>query len=69
MIAGKLYHLCQDGILRLVVFPDDYPRILHHAHVSSNGYHSFGELTMQRILWEGFWWPTIKEDAITYVLQ
>ena len=24
---------------------------------------------MQRILWEGFWWPTLKEDAVTYVLQ
>ena len=69
MIAGQLYHLCQDGVFRLVVFPDDYPKILHQAHVSSNGYHSSGELTMQRILWEGFWWPTLKEDAITYVLQ
>ena len=54
MIVGQLYHLCQDGILQLVVCPDDYPKLLNQAHVSSNGYHSFGELTMQRILWDGF---------------
>ena len=61
--------LSQDGVLRLVVCLDDYPMILHKAHVFVNGYHSFGESTMQRILWEGFWWPTLKEDAVTYVLQ
>ena len=69
MIAGQLYHFCQDGVLRLVVCPDDYPGILHQAHVSINGYHSSGELTMQRILREGFWWPTLKEDVVTHVLQ
>ena len=37
MIAGQLYHLCQDGILRLVVCLDDYPNLLNQAHVASNG--------------------------------
>ena len=46
MIARQLYHLCQDGVLRLVVCPNDYPMILHQAHVSANGYHSFGKMTM-----------------------
>ena len=55
MIAGQLYHLCQDEVLRLVVCPDDYQRLLSQAHVSITGYHSSGKLTMQRILREGFW--------------
>ena len=69
MIAGQLYHLCQDEILKLVVYPDDYPKLLNQAHVSSNEYHSSRELTMQRILWDGFWWPTLKEDVATHVPQ
>ena len=69
MIAGQLYHLCQDEVLRLVVCPDDYQSLLSQAHVSITGYHSSGDLTMQRVLREGFWWPTLKEDAATYVFQ
>ena len=51
MIARQLYHLGQDGLLQLVA----YPMLLEHAHVSTTRYHSSGALTMQRILWEGFW--------------
>ena len=43
--------------------------ILKQAYVSWSAYHGSWELTMQQILWEGFWWPTLKEDVATYVLN
>ena len=68
LIAGQLYYLGYDGILRLVPLPDEYVRIMEYAHVSDTGIHASIKLTTHRILWAGFWWPTMKDDVVMYVL-
>lgn len=46
MIAGQLYYLGQDGILRLVACPNNYDILMKQAHVSSLRYHGSFKLTI-----------------------
>ena len=67
LIAGHLYYRDQDQVLKLVVCPEEYFQILRDAHVLSCGQHLGKDQTVRIVRWQGFWWPTLHEDAATYV--
>ena len=63
---GRLYYLGDDKILRLVVCPDNYHTIMSKSHVSSCGFHFSKDSTVRRISWQGYWWPTLREDVAKF---
>lgn len=63
LVYGKLYYLCDDKVMRLVACLEVYHIILAFAHVLTSGYHRNKKLTIQSVLWEGYQWPTLHEDA------
>ena len=67
LIAGHLYYRDQDSVLKLVVCPEEYFQILRDAHVLSCGQHLGKDQTVRIVRWQGYWWPTLHEDAATYV--
>ena len=69
LISCQFYYLMDDGILRLVVPPEHTLDILLCAHISAIGQHTSKEYTLCRVLWEGFWWPTMYEDTAKFVHQ
>ena len=66
LLAGRLYYLGDDKILRLVVCPNEYEAIMSQAHVSTCGFHFSKDSIVCRILWQGFWWPTLWEDVANF---
>ena len=67
MLAGRLYQLGQDGILRLCIEPFEQPHYLREAHITTGGLHMAGNQTVKRILWAGVWWPTLRTQTHEYV--
>ena len=67
MLAGRLYQLGQDGILRLCIEPFEQPHYLQEAHITTGGLHMAGNQTVKRILWAGVWWPTLRTETHKYV--
>jgi hypothetical protein len=65
LIAGSLYKLGADGILRCVV-EHERPIILEEAHDGIVGGNYAGKSTAQNILHAGLWWPTLHRDAKEY---
>jgi hypothetical protein len=66
LIAGNLYKLGADGILRRCVLEHERPMILEEAHDGIAGGHYAGRETAQNILCAGIWWPTLHKDAKEY---
>ena len=62
-----LYRQCKDGIFRRFVPKAEIPRILHHCHGSSYAWHFPTFKTVFKILQEGFWWPTMFQDAHAFI--
>ncbi|MCO5573602.1 hypothetical protein L7F22_027374 [Adiantum nelumboides] len=63
LIAGTLYKLGKDYILRRCAREDEYLYILQEAHMGVAGGHFSGELTARKVLQSGYWWPTLFKDA------
>ncbi|MCO5600414.1 hypothetical protein L7F22_054526 [Adiantum nelumboides] len=63
LIAGTLYKLEKDEILRRCAREDEYLYILQEAHMGVAGEHFSGELTTRKVLQSGYWWPTLFKDA------
>ena len=59
LLAGSLYYLGKDKVLRLVICPEEYQNIMRDAHISTCGLHIAIKGTVQRIAWQGYWWPTL----------
>jgi hypothetical protein len=66
LIAGSLYKLGADGILRRCVVEHERPTILAEAHDGIAGGHYAGKSIVQKILCVGLWWPTLHRDAKEY---
>ena len=45
----------------------NYNDSINEAHVSTEGIHVFAVQTTQRILLNGFWWPTLEKDVHKFV--
>ena len=63
LIAGQLYKLGLDEILRRYVLEHERRRILEEVHAGVAGGHYAGKLTAQKVLTVGLWWPTVHKDA------
>ena len=57
----------QDRILRLCIKPSDYPHHLARAHQNTSRIHLSGQQTAQSLFRLGVYWPTVHEDAHTFV--
>ena len=66
LIAGQLYNMGPNEILRICVLEHEKPLILAEAHAGVAGGHYIGKATAQNILIAGLWWPTIHKDAKEY---
>ncbi|MCO5606432.1 hypothetical protein L7F22_060620 [Adiantum nelumboides] len=63
LIAGTLYKLGKDDILRRCAREDEYLYILQESHMGVVGGHFSGELTARKVLQSGYWWLTLFKDA------
>jgi hypothetical protein len=66
LIAGHLYKMGPDEILRRCVMEAERPLILTEAHEGIAGGHYAGKETAQKVLRAGLWWPTLHRDAKDY---
>ena len=66
LIAGKLYKMGPDEILRRCVLEHEKPLILAEAHSGAARGHYAGKDTAQKILTTGLWWPVIHKDTREY---
>ena len=67
LISGRLYKQESDKVLHLCADLEDYTDIISDAHISLGGYHACPNRTHQRVLLNGFWWPTLMSDIIDFV--
>ena len=63
LIAGHLYKLSPDEVLRRCVMPLEKEAIIREAHTGIVGGHFAGKSTAQKILSAGLWWPTLHRDT------
>ena len=63
IIAGQLYKLGPDEILRRYVLDHERPMILAKAHTGITRGHYSGKITVQNILTTRLWRPTLHKDA------
>jgi hypothetical protein len=66
LIAGNLYKLGADGILRRCVLEHERPMILEEVHDGIAGGHYAGRENEQNILCVGLWWLTLQKYAKEY---
>ena len=64
-----MYNKGQDGVLRLCIELEEKPYYLKMAHETIGGIHMAGNQTLNRLLWAGVWWPSMKIEAHNYVLS
>jgi hypothetical protein len=62
LIAGNLYKMGADNILRRCVLEHERPRILAEAHEGIEGGHYAGKATTQKVLCAGLWWSNVHRD-------
>jgi hypothetical protein len=66
LIAGHLYKMGADTLLRRCVLEHERHRILEEAHEGIDGGHYEGKYTAQKVLCVGLWWMTIHRDEKDY---
>jgi hypothetical protein len=66
LIAGHLYKMGADSILRRYVLEHEIPRVLAEAHEGIAGGNYAGKATAQKVLRAGLWWPMIHRDSKEY---
>nr|XP_009802268.1 PREDICTED: uncharacterized protein LOC104247843 [Nicotiana sylvestris] len=62
-----LYRLCEDQLMRRCVPEEEMSAILHSCHASSYRGHHDGDMTAQKVLQSGFYWPKLFRDAHAFV--
>lgn len=67
VLGNRLYRKGLDGVLRRCVMEEEVPSILSACHDSACGGHFSGQLTGQKILRAGYYWPSLFKDAHSYV--
>ena len=66
LIAGHLYKMGEDNILRRCVLEHEQPRILAEAHEGISRGHYAIKYTTQKVLRARLWWLTIHRVAKDY---
>ncbi|KAJ9565054.1 hypothetical protein OSB04_001020 [Centaurea solstitialis] len=68
IFEGKLYRKSTSGlILRCITSKEHMNQILQEMHDGECGNHSGGQSLANRISRQGYYWPTLREDAMRYV--
>ena len=67
LLSRRLYRQGSDHVLWLCPEVDECKDAIQEAHEGLCGFHASEEQTVQRILLNGFWWPTLYSDVIEYV--
>ena len=67
MISNRLFRRGADGILRRCVSEAEVSDIITSCHDSACAGHFSGQLTGQKILRAGYFWPTLFKDLHAYV--
>jgi hypothetical protein len=62
-----LYRVCADGLLRRCILAFETWKILEHYHSSPYGGHNGAFRTHAKVWQSGFYWPTIYDDAKSFV--
>jgi hypothetical protein len=66
LIAGHLYNMGANNILRRCVLEHERPRILAEAHEGIAGGHYVGKVTAHKVLCARLWWPIVHRDSKNY---
>jgi hypothetical protein len=66
LIAGHLYKMGSNIILRRCVLEHEIPRILAESHEGITGGHYVRKAIAQKVLRVGPWWSTIHRDSKDY---
>ena len=67
LLGGYLYRYFPcEGIYRRCVRENEVPIILCALHDEPCGGHFAGELTARKVLFAGYWWPTLHKDSFEY---
>ena len=66
LIAGNLYNMGVDNILRRCVLEHERPRMLAEAHEGIDGGHYVGKATAQKVLRTGLWWFIVNKYSKDY---
>jgi hypothetical protein len=66
LIAGHLYKMGVDNILRRCVMEHEHPINLAESHEGIVGGHYAGKSTVKKILRIGLWWPIVSKDEKEY---
>ena len=67
VVGNRLFRREADGILRICASDVEVLDILEACHDSAYGRHFSGQLTGQKILRIGYFWPTLSKDSHDYV--
>ncbi|KAG9450684.1 hypothetical protein H6P81_010649 [Aristolochia fimbriata] len=62
-----LYKICPDQVIRRCVPETEVESILKHCHDGEAGGHFSSNRTAAKVLQSGFYWPTLYQDAKSYV--
>ena len=57
----------KEKVLRLCLDPEDIDSVIQEAHVAIGGSHADSCQTENRILCNGYWWPTLTKDIAEYI--
>jgi hypothetical protein len=66
LIDGHLYNMGPDEILMRCVMEVEIPLILEESHEGIAGGHYVGKETVQKVLRDGLWWPSLHGDDKDY---
>jgi len=66
LIAGNLYKMGTDNILRRCVLEHERPRILIESHEGIIGGYYVGKDDMQKVLHTILWWLIVHRDSKDY---
>ena len=69
LMSRRLYRQGADQVLRLCPETEEYTEIMAESQEGLCGIHASTEQTIQKVLLNGFWWPTLEEDVYNYVNQ
>ena len=67
VVGHRLFRKEADGLLRRCMSKVEVPSILEACHDSACERHFSGQLTGQKILRTGYFWPTLFKDLHDYV--